>query len=114
LAEDYFLQQCFNLSDPAVEEAQYDSAAMRGFVGIDLGREAAPDETTVCKFRHLLGRHKLGKELFVAVNQHLKRQGMKVTRGMIVDATIIKAPSSTKNRDGKTANRNLTHRLLDH
>jgi IS5 family transposase len=97
----YFLQQWFNLSDPAVEEALYDSAAMRSFAGVDLGREAAPDETTVCKFRHLLERHKLGKELFVAVNQHLKSQGIKVTRGTIVDATIINAPSSTKNRDGK-------------
>jgi transposase, IS5 family len=97
----YFLQQWFNLSDPAVEEALYDSAAMRSFVGIDLGREAAPDETTVCKFRHLLERHKLGKQLFVAVNQHLKNQGIKVTRGTIVDATIINAPTSTKNRDGE-------------
>jgi transposase, IS5 family len=97
----YFLQQWFNLSDPAVEEALYDSAAMRNFAGIDLGREAAPDETTVCKFRHLLERHKLGKQLFVAVNQHLKNQGIKVTRGTIVDATIINAPTSTKNRDGE-------------
>lgn len=97
----YFLQQWFNLSDPAVEEALYDSAAMREFAGIDLGREAAPDETTVCKFRHLLERHKLGKELFSAVNQHLKSQGIKVARGTIVDATIINAPTSTKNRDGK-------------
>ena len=97
----YFLQQWFNLSDPAVEEALYDSAAMRSFAGIDLGREAAPDETTVCKFRHLLERHKLGKQLFVAVNQHLKGQGIKVTRGTIVDATIINAPTSTKNRDGQ-------------
>ena len=97
----YFLQQWFNLSDPAVEEALYDSAAMRGFAGIDLGREAAPDETTVCKFRHLLERHKLGKQLFAAVNQHLKGQGIKVTRGTIVDATIINAPTSTKNRDGQ-------------
>jgi IS5 family transposase len=97
----YFLQQWFNLSDPAVEEALYDSAAMRGFAGIDLGREAAPDETTVCKFRHLLERHKLGKQLFIAVNQYLKEQGIKVTRGTIVDATIINAPTSTKNRDGE-------------
>ena len=57
----YFLQLWFNLTDPAVEEALYDSAAMRTFAGVDLGREAAPDETTVCKFRHLLERHKLGK-----------------------------------------------------
>lgn len=97
----YFLQQWFNLSDPAVEEALYDSVAMRGFVGIDLGREPAPDETTVCKFRHLLERHGLGKQLFKAVNQHLQRQGLKVTSGTIVDATIIGAPSSTKNKEGK-------------
>jgi IS5 family transposase len=96
----YFLQQWFNLSDPAVEEALYDSASMRGFAGIDLGREAAPDETTVCKFRHLLERHKLGKKLLATVNEHLKRNGIKISNGTIVDATIISAPSSTKNRDG--------------
>jgi IS5 family transposase len=97
----YFLQQWFNLSDPAVEEALYDSTSMRAFVGIDLGREPAPDETTVCKFRHLLERHRLGKQLFKAVNAHLRRQGMQVASGTIVDATIIGAPSSTKNQDGK-------------
>ena len=97
----YFLQQWFNLSDPAVEEALYDSAAMREFAGIDLGVEPAPDETTVCKFRHLLERHKLGKPLLSAVNRHLKTQGIKVTHGSIVDATIISAPSSTQNRDGR-------------
>src|SRR5262252_6288713 len=93
----YFLQQWFNLSDPAVEEALYDSVAMRRFVGIDLGLEAAPDETTVCKFRHLLERNKLGKTLLKAVNQYLHENGIKITRGTIVDATIINAPSSTKN-----------------
>lgn len=97
----YFLQQWFNLSDPAVEESLYDSASMRQFVGIDLGREAAPDETTVCKFRHLLEKHKLGKAIFAKVNEHLKSQGMKVSTGTIVDASIINAPSSTKNRDKK-------------
>ncbi len=97
----YFLQQWFNLSDPGVEEALYDSTSMRGFVGIDLGREPAPDETTVCKFRHLLEQHDLGKKLFQAVNGHLQQQGMQVTSGTIVDATIIAAPSSTKNRTGK-------------
>jgi IS5 family transposase len=95
----YFLQQWFNLSDPAVEEALYDSASMRQFVGIDLGREPAPDETTVCKFRHLLEQHRLGKAIFAEVNAHLKGQGMKLSTGTIVDATIINAPSSTKNRD---------------
>jgi transposase, IS5 family len=97
----YFLQQWFNLADPAVEEALYDSAAMRAFVGIDLGREAPPDETTICKFRHLLERHQLGPEILATVNEYLKRNGIKISRGTIVDATIISAPSSTKNRDGQ-------------
>jgi IS5 family transposase len=94
----YFLQAWFNLSDPAVEEALYDSAAMRAFVGIDLGVEPAPDETTVCKFRHRLEKHGLGKKIFAAVNRYLKENGLKVSTGTIVDATIISAPSSTKNR----------------
>ncbi len=93
----YFLQQWFNLSDPAVEEALYDSGTMRCFAGIDLGREAAPDETTVCKFRHLLEQHDLGRKLFEQVHEHLEARGLKVSRGTIVDATIISAPSSTKN-----------------
>jgi transposase, IS5 family len=97
----YFLQLWFNLSDPAVEEALYDSVAMRSFVGIDLGVEGAPDETTVCKFRHLLERNKLGKTLLKAVNEHLRRSGIKISNGTIVDATIIGAPSSTKNKEGK-------------
>ena len=97
----YFLQLWFNLSDPAVEEALYDSTSMRGFVGIDLGVEAAPDETTVCKFRHLLEKHKLGKKLLTTMNEYLRRHGMKISNGTIVDATIIGAPSSTKNKDGK-------------
>jgi IS5 family transposase len=97
----YFLQHWFNLSDPAVEEALYDSNAMRAFVGIDLGRERVPDETTVCKFRHLLERHRMGKRIFKAVNSHLARSGMTVGRGTIVDATIIHAPSSTKNKAGE-------------
>jgi IS5 family transposase len=97
----YFLQNWFNLSDPAVEEALYDSLSMRNFVGIDLGREGAPDETTVCKFRHLLEAHDLGKQLFEEVGRHLQANGLKVSTGTIVDATIINAPSSTKNRQGK-------------
>jgi transposase, IS5 family len=97
----YFLQLWFNLSDPAVEEALYDSVAMRAFVGIDLGVEGAPDETTVCKFRHLLERNRLGKVLLRAVSDHLHRSGIKVAKGTIVDATIIGAPSSTKNKDGE-------------
>jgi IS5 family transposase len=95
----YFLQHWFNLSDPAVEEALYDSQAMRSFVGIDLGREAVPDETTVCRFRHLLEAHALGRRLFDEVQRHLAAKGLKVAAGTIVDATIITAPSSTKNAD---------------
>jgi transposase, IS5 family len=93
----HFLQHWFNLSDPAMEESLYDVQSMREFVGIDLGREAAPDETTICKFRHRLEEHQLGKEIFATVNAHLAAQGFKVTTGTIVDATIIAAPSSTKN-----------------
>jgi hypothetical protein len=95
----YFLQQWFNLSNPAVEEALYDSAAMRRFVGIDLGRQPVPDETTVGRFRHLLEAHDLGRRLFDEVQRHLAAKGLKVATGTIVDATIINAPSSTKNAD---------------
>jgi len=95
----YFLQQWFNLSDPAVEEALYDSAVLRQFVGIDLGQEPVPDETTVCKFRHLLEEHRLGGEILETVNLYLQRRGVRISTGTIVDATIIEAPSSTKNRD---------------
>jgi IS5 family transposase len=97
----YFLQHWFNLSDPAVEEALYDSVAMRAFAGVDLGRAPAPDETTVCKFRHLLEEHALGRKLFEEVGRHLQAKGLKVSSGTIVDATIINAPSSTKNASGE-------------
>jgi IS5 family transposase len=97
----YFLQQWFNLSDPAVEEALYDSVVMRKFVGIDLGQEPVPDETTVCKFRHLLEEHQLGGEMLETVNLHLEGKGIRITTGTIVDATILHAPSSTKNREQK-------------
>lgn len=92
------LQQWFNLSDPAAEEALYDSRAMRQFVGIDLGREPVPDETTICKFRHLLEAHQIGEQLFARIGEYLVAQGLTINRGTIVDATIISAPSSTKNR----------------
>ena len=95
------LQQWFNLSDPAVEESLYDSRAMRQFVGIDLGCEPVPDETTICKFRHLLEAHQLGEQLFARIGEYLAAQGVTVSRGTIVDATIIAAPSSTKNRTKK-------------
>src|SRR5947209_8168677 len=95
----YFLQQWFNLSDPAVEETLYDSAVMRQFVGIDLGHEPVPDETTACKFGHLLEEHQLGEQILGTVNLHLQAQGVRITTGTIVDATILHAPSSTKNRE---------------
>jgi len=95
------LQLWFNLSDPAVEEALYDSRAMRSFVGIDLGREPVPDETTVMRFRHLLEEHKLGAEIFEEVGRLLQQRGLRLSKGTIVDATIIAAPSSTKNADGE-------------
>ena len=94
----HFLQHWFNLSDPAMEEALYDTAALRRFAGIDLGREPAPDETTICKFRHLLERHALGAKVLGCVNKYLAEQGMQVRRGTIVDASIIAAPRSTKNQ----------------
>lgn len=95
----YFVQQWFNLSDPGVEEALYDSAGLRRFVGVDLGVAPAPDETTVCRFRHLLEKHGLGGSMLDAVNHHLERKGIRIATGTIVDATLIHAPSSTKNKE---------------
>ena len=95
------LQLWFDLSDPAVEEALYDSRAMRSFVGIDLGREPVPDETTVMRFRHLLEDKKLGTKIFEEVGRVLQRRGLRLSKGTIVDATIIAAPSSTKNAEGE-------------
>lgn len=95
------LQLWFDLSDPAVEEALYDSRAMRTFAGIDLGREPVPDETTVMRFRHLLEEHKLGSRLFEEVGRVLQERGLRLSKGTIVDATIIAAPSSTKNAEGE-------------
>ena len=97
----HFLQSWFNLSDPAAEEALYDMESMRRFVGIDLGNEPVPDETTICKFRHLLEAHGLGERIFQEVNAHLEEKGLKLSEGTIMDATIINAPSSTKNQDKK-------------
>jgi len=97
----YFLQQWFNLSDPGVEEALYESAALRRFVGVDLGVAPAPDETTVLRFRHLLEKHRLGEEMLDTVNLHLETRGIRIATGTIVDATIIHAPSSTKNASGE-------------
>ena len=96
-----FVQHWFNLADEACEEALYDSASLRSFVGIDLGRERVPDATTLLKFRRLLETNKLGERLFAKVGEVLQCRGLKVGTGTIVDATIIGAPSSTKNADKK-------------
>lgn len=93
----YFLQHWFNLSDPGVEDALYESPVLRGFAGVDLGRMAAPDETTILNFRHLLEAHDLCGQIFDTVNLYLERKGIRIATGTIVDATIIAAPSSTKN-----------------
>jgi IS5 family transposase len=94
----YFLQQWYALADEALEDALYDSQALRSFAGINLGCEAVPDATTLLKFRHLLERHGLAQGLFAQVNAHLGEKGLLMREGTIVDATIIAAPSSTKNK----------------
>ena len=96
----YFLQEWFNLGDPTVEEALYDSRAMEA-VRKNRFREPVPDETTICKFRHLLERHGLGPALLEEANAHWAENGLTIGRGTIADATIIAAPSSTKNATGK-------------
>jgi len=93
----YFLQQWYALADEALEDALYDSQAMRSFVGIDLGVESVPDATTLLKFRHLLERHALPQEIFKEINAHLSERNLLMREGTIIDATIIAAPSSTKN-----------------
>ena len=93
----YFLQNWYALSDPMAEEMLYDSDTMRRFAGIELGDDRVPDETTVLNFRHLLERHALTEAIFAEVNAHLANKGMTLRSGTLVDATIIDAPSSTKN-----------------
>lgn len=95
----YFVQHWFALSDPAAEDALYDSAALRRLVGVDLGRAPAPDETTILNFRHLLEAHDLCGDMLDTVNHYLATRGIRITTGTIVDATIIQAPSSTKNEN---------------
>jgi IS5 family transposase len=97
----YFLQQWFNLSDPAMEDALYDIESMRRFAGLELGQDEVPDETTILNFRHLLERHQLTRKLFKKVSQHLEHQGLLLRAGTIVDATIMNAPRSTKNASGQ-------------
>ena len=95
------VQQSLGLSDEGIEDALYDSQAIRQFVGLDLGRESAPDATTLLKFRRLLETHQLTETIFATIKAHLASQGLMLREGTIVDATIIAAPSSTKNAKGK-------------
>ena len=97
----YVAQQCFGLSDEGIEDAIYDSQSIRAFVGIDLGRESAPDATTLLKFRHLLEANGLTRQIFDTINEHLAEKGLMMREGTIVDAPLIAAPPSTKNKDGK-------------
>jgi transposase, IS5 family len=95
----YFLQQWYGLADEALEDALYDSQALRGFAGIDLAVERVPDATTVLNFRHWLEHHDLTKVLFDEIGAMLEERGLLMRQGTIVDATIIAAPSSTKNKE---------------
>ena len=97
----YFIAHWFNLADEACEDALYDVEAFREFCRIDLGRERVPDATSLLNFRHLLEKHDLGAALFAIVGELLQQNGLKLSGGTIVDATIIAAPSSTKNADGQ-------------
>ena len=94
------VQLFYNLSDPGMEDLLYEAESVRRFVGLNL-TEALPDETTILNFRHLLERHQLGQGLLEEINAHLESQGLRLREGTIVDASIIEAPSSTKNRCGK-------------
>ena len=103
------VQLFYNLSDPGMEDLLYEAESVRRFVGLSLS-EALPDETTILNFRHLLERHELGKGLLEEINAHLESQGLWLREGTIVDASIIEAPSSTKNRAGPcTRRRRGTH-----
>ena len=95
----YFLQQWYSLADEALEDAIYDSQALCNFVGIDLSRESVPDATTLLGFRHWLEAHGLTERIFESVNTHLRERGLLLNKGTLTDATIVAAPSSTKNKD---------------
>jgi len=97
----YCLQQWYNLSDPAAEEALYDSIAMREFAGVRTDSDVIPDESSILNFRRLLEQHQLTEAVFAEINAHLAEHGFIVGKGTIVDATIINAPSSTKNAEQK-------------
>ena len=97
----HFLQQWFGLSDPAMEEALYDIPLYRQFAGLDLGNSRLPDESTLLRFRDLLEAHNLAAKMLLVINTTLAAQGLMLKTGSVVDATLIDAPSSTKNKDGK-------------
>ena len=97
----YCMQQWYNLSDPGAEETLYDIQSMRSFAGLELGRDAIPDETTILNFRHLLERYELTKAIFEGVAEHLAAKGELLRGGTIVDATLIAASPSTKNKEQK-------------
>ena len=97
----HLLQQWYDLSDPAMEDALLELATMRRFAGINLISDRIPDETTILTFRHLLEKHDLGEQIFETVKAHLSERGMTMRQGTIIDATLIAAPSSTKNKEGK-------------
>ena len=96
----HLVQLCYNLSDPGMEDLLYEAESVRRFVGVRLS-EPLPDESTILHFRHLLERYHLGQELFAEINGYLAAQGVRLQEGTIVDATIIAAPTSTKNRSGQ-------------
>lgn len=93
----YLLQIWFDLSDPQAEDAIYDSESMRRFVGVELSDDVVPDESTILRFRHLLEKHQLTEAMFEQINGLLEAKGLLLRSGTIVDATMIAAPSSTKN-----------------
>ena len=97
----HFLQQWFNLSDPAMEEALYDTPMFREFAGLDMGEDHLPDESTILRFRHLLEAHNLSVQILATVNATLTAKGLLLKQGTVVDATLIAAPSSTKNQEGE-------------
>ncbi|WP_132962730.1 IS5 family transposase [Tepidimonas ignava] len=97
----YIAQQCLGLSDEGMEDAVYDSVAVRNFVGVDLGQQAVPDATTLLKFRHLLQQHGLTQRILALINEQLSQRGVLLRAGTVVDATLMAAPSSTKNRTGQ-------------
>ena len=97
----HLMQQWYDLSDPAMEDALIEVPTMRRFAGINLISDRIPDETTILSFRHLLEKHDLGKQIFETVKRHLKANGMAMKQGTIIDATLIAAPSSTKNEKGE-------------